>query len=200
MTISNQHTPTTVDSPLSSSQLPPDSVGVDVEDFGLEFYSLDGPEKRFVPTPSQASRQQIESTPTAVIGNPPGSPFEDGATQFRDALDSFLSDSLPSRLCLASWKKLKVIAGIRTSPASETSSLGQIPDQLMDWANLCWITSGGLLIVSVLGGYWGYSWFDGVLLFFLAYLVGRGFSQIIEVLSRIEADLSTFTRGTNKHD
>lgn len=206
MTVAQQHTSPTADTPPPINQQPADNVGVEVEDFGLEFDSPDPSEKRVEQTVSPAPPEPSDQSSAtagwyiAQSGGRQVGPFGMEVVRLRFANGWHSPDSLIWRPGMTNWEKFNSVPEFQTAPISAGTNSWQIPNQLMDWAHLSLIASGGLLVVSVLGGYWGYSWFTGALLFFLGYLIGRGFAQVFEMLSGIEARLSSSTRGTDQHD
>ena len=127
-------------------------------------------------------------------------PFGEEMIRLRLANGTLSSDCLIWRHGMRNWAKLQSVPELHTAPLPTNTNAGPTPIESMDWANLSLMTGWALLVVSVLGGYWGYSWFTGVGLFFLAYLIGQGFTQVMEKLSRIETQLSSKARGSNQND
>ena len=200
----------------SIDQKTTDSVVTELEDFGLEFDPPGIPEVEV----AQSTRPE---TPMDQIRSANAAKKEKIVTHGAIELDflnerhrevSFNWKSIRHHIVnglfsffkiillsvLESWEKLNSIAGFRTSPISTDTKTRLVSDDLMDWAHISLNASGGLLVVSLLGGYWGYSWFTGALLFFLGYLISRGFAQVIKVLSAIETRLSSSARGSDEHD
>lgn len=207
MTVSKRCTSTSGNSPASSDQPRTDTDGVEVEDFGLEF-DPPSPSTNAVSTNPTAPpiANVAESVPASVIwhlslndGRQEG-PLLTEEIRLRLANGTLLADSLIWRPGMPKWEPVNSVPEFQTAPISADTNSWQFPNELMDWAHLSLIASGALLVVSVLGGYWGYSWFTGALLFFLGYLIGRGFAQVFEMLSGIEARLSSSARGTDQHD
>ncbi len=207
MTVTKRRTSTLMSSPASSDQPRTDTDGVEVEDFGLEF-DPPSPSTNTVsanpPTPPIAGVSEPAST--SVVwhlslndGRQEG-PLLTEEIRLRLANGTLSSETLIWRPGMPKWEPVNLVPEFQTAPIPASTNSWQFSNELMDWAHLSLIASGGLLVVSVLGGYWGYSWFTGALLFFLGYLIGRGFAQVFEMLSGIEARLSSSTRGTDQHD
>lgn len=71
---------------------------------------------------------------------------------------------------------------------------------IREWGDLSLVVSAGLCIVSMCGGYWGYSWFTGSLFLFLGYLICRGFAHVSGILTRIECRLESAAKGPDQHE
>ena len=198
MTASKQWTSSSVvvPPPISQPAVDVDSVGVEVEDFGLEFDSTDQSDKQFARTPPskppEKPAQQSES-PTAswyawnatqgdgeTTGEAAGremipselrmagwyisqsgsaheGPFGEEMIRLRLANGTLSSDCLIWRHGMQKWAKLQSVPELHTAPLPTNTNAGPTPIESMDWANLSLMSGWALLVVSVLGGYWGYS-------------------------------------------
>lgn len=209
MTVTKRRTSTPPSSSASSDQPRSDTDGVEVEDFGLEF-DPPSPSTNAAANPSDPSKAGVAESASAPVvwhlshndGRQEG-PLLTEEIRLRLANGTLSSESLIWKPGMAKWEKVTSVPEFQLSSASaDTNSCPNAVAQI-DWmssANILLIASLGVWGVSSLGGYWGYSWFTGGLLLFLGFLTSRGFAEILERLSRIEARLSSSSGGDNEHD
>lgn len=210
MTVPKRRTSTPASSPTPSDQPRTDTDGVEVEDFGLEF---DPPSCSTnavsVNPPVPPIAGVAESAPSSVVwhllhsdGRAEG-PLLTEVIRLRLANGMLSSESLIWRPGMAKWEKVTSVPEFQlSSPSTDTNPFSNPVGQI-DWmssANILLIASLGVWGVSILGGYWGYSWFTGGLLLFLGFLISRGFADVLERLSRIEARSLSSSGGDDQHD
>jgi hypothetical protein len=210
VTVAKRRTPSPASSPASSDQPRTDTDGIEVEDFGLEFDTL-SPSTNAVSAsppapPIVGVAESVHSSLVWHLSHSDGrqeGPLLTEVIRLRLANGTLSYESLIWRPRMAKWGKAASVPELQSSSAAADTNACPNPVGQIDWmssANILLIASLGVWGVSSLGGYWGYSWFTGGLLLFLGFLTSRGFADILERLSRIEARLSSCSGGDNRHD
>lgn len=204
MTVAKHRQSTSTNSPAASDPLQSDTAGVEVEDFGLDFDPPSPSTNAVSPKPPEPPTASVaeSASPQSVWhlthkdGRQEG-PLLTEEIRRRMADGSLTSDSLIWRPGMPKWEPMNSVPEFQTSHSPEaTDSL--VSGSFGEIANVSGWIAAGLFMVSILGCYWGYSWFTGALMFFLAYLICLGIGCVLEALSQIKAMLHT--QGKGQHD
>lgn len=215
MTVTKRRTSTSESSPASSDQPRTDTDGVEVEDFGLEFEP---------PSPStNAATANSPTSPTANVAESASESvgwhlsFNDGRQEgplhtevirHRLAFGSLSSETLIWRSGMPKWEPVNSVPEFRNpsslqtsvNSASTNSNVGMSPETLELCSNASAVIALVIFVVSLLGGYWGYHWFTGALLFLLAAFIGEALAGVLAAVARIESQIRTLEKGPHSHD
>ncbi len=197
MTVTKRRTSTPASTPAPCDHPQTDTDGVEVEDFGLEFDPPNPSTNAVSASPPAPPTANVPKSASASVvwhllhsdGRAEG-PLLTEVIRLRLANGTLSSETLIWRPGMPKWDPIRTVAEFQTISHPEHETSVRTSSELMEWSNVSKALCLGLLGISSIGWFWGFNWFTGAVLFFVAHLIAKGFAYILEVLLRIEANLA----------